>query len=81
MRTAKNYEEIIQREIMAFPQDKLPQVGKLLCLLRQGFSVPAAKSFKGTVPSWEDNLLKFRDTVSRTTEFMARKADEKALER
>ena len=80
MRTAKNYEEIIQREIMAFPQDKLPQVVKLLRLLRQEFTPSAEKSLKSTVSSWDDNLLKFRGTVSSTTEFMARKAEEKALE-
>ena len=80
MRTAKNYEDIIQREIMAFPQDKLPQVAKLLRLLRQEFTPSAEKSLKSAVSSWDDNLLKFRGTVSSTTEFMARKAEEKALE-
>ena len=80
MRTVKNYEDIIQREIMAFPQDKLPQVAKLLRLLRQEFTPSVEKSLKSTVSSWDDNLLKFRGTVSSTTEFMARKAEEKALE-
>jgi hypothetical protein len=65
------------REIMAFPREKLPQVARLLRLLRQEFAPTTSTRGKS---SWETDLLKFRNTVSGTDEFMARKADEKVLE-
>lgn len=81
MLSIQKYEEQVMREIMAFPREKLPQVARLLRLLRQGFTlehVPIESSSKTT---WETELNKFRGKLSSTEQFMSRKADEKALER
>jgi hypothetical protein len=81
MQSIQKYEEQVLREIMSFPREKLPQVARLLRLLRQDFTLGGqAKTDKKKV-HWEIELAKFGGTLSSTDEFMKRKADEKALER
>ena len=46
MQSARKQEEEIIQEIMTFPRNKLPQIAKLLRLLRQEFiSEPVKKQF------------------------------------
>jgi hypothetical protein len=81
MQSIQKYEEQIMREIMSFPREKLPQVARLLRLLRRDFTLGGnAKSCSKSAP-WEMELAKFSGTLSSTDEFMKRKAAEKALER
>jgi hypothetical protein len=69
------------QEIMAFPREKLPQVARLLRLLRQDFAPEGRTKLTRGKSLWETDLVKFHNTVSSTDEFIAHKADEKALER
>jgi hypothetical protein len=81
MQSIQRYEAQVMREIMAFPREKLPQVARLLRLLRQEFAPEGRTKSAHGKSSWETDLVKFRNTVSGTDEFIARKADEKTLER
>ena len=78
MQTSRDYEKIIQQELMAFPRERLPQLARLLRLLRKEFTPTSEKKPSST---WEARLAKLKGTVSCSEEFMARKAEEKALER
>ena len=81
MQSVRKQEEVIMQEIMAFPRKKLPQVVRLLRMLRQEFiSEPDDKTVH-TRNTWEKSLIKLCGSVSSTENFMARKAEEKALER
>lgn len=81
MQSARKQEEEIIQEIMTFPRNKLPQIAKLLRLLRQEFiSEPVKKTVSGK-RTWEQSLSKLCGSVSDTETFMSRKAEEKALER
>lgn len=83
MQSAVNYEELVQREILAFPKKQLPHLIRLLRLLRRDFSAKndskAAKGSSGG--AWREGLESLRGAVSSSQEFMARKNEEKALER
>ena len=81
MQSIQKYEEQVMREIMSFPREKLPQVARLLRFLRQDFAVGEKVKATGKKTSWETELTKFCGTLSSTEDFIARKADEKALER
>jgi hypothetical protein len=63
---------------MAFPRERLPQLVRLLRLLRKEFTPSSGKKRSAT---WEARLAKLKGTVSGSEAFMARKAEEKALER
>jgi hypothetical protein len=81
MQSVRKQEELIMQEIMAFPRKKLPQVARLLRLLRQEFISETDKQTAHSNATWEKSLIKFSGSVSSTDSFMARKAEEKALER
>ncbi|MFH0998226.1 MAG: hypothetical protein V1844_22400 [Pseudomonadota bacterium] len=81
MQPLRKEEELILQEIMKFPREKLPQVAKLLRLLKQELAQETRKKAVCTERSWVDSLKKFRGMVSSTDEFMARKSAEKVLER
>ena len=82
MQSIQKYEEQIMREIMSFPREKLPQVARLLRLLRRDFTLGGnAKKGGSKNAPWEMDLAKFSGTLSSTGDFMKHKADEKALER
>jgi hypothetical protein len=81
MQSIQKYEEQVMREIMSFPPDKLPQVARLLRLLRQDFAAGGKVKVSSKKTSWETELASFCGTVSSTDDFISRKADEKALER
>jgi hypothetical protein len=78
MQTARDYEKIIQQELMAFPRERLPELARLLRLLRKEFTPSVGKKHSAT---WETRLAKLKGTVSGSEAFMASKAEEKALER
>ena len=80
MQSAQKYTEIIHREITGFPPEQLPQLARLLKLLRKDF---ASKRIKrgAKEKGWEDQLASFCGSVSSSEAFMSRKAEEKALER
>ena len=80
MKSLQKEEDLVMQEIMSFPREKLPQVTKLLRLLRREFDLETGKKSVRTIGSWENSLAKFRGMVSSTDEFMARKSAEKALE-
>jgi hypothetical protein len=82
MQSIQKYEEQVMREIMAFPREQLPQVARLLRHLRQDFAIEdrAEKAIRKK-STWEMELVKFGATLSSTSDFMAQKAAEKALER
>ena len=80
MKSLQKEEDLVMQEIMSFPREKLPQVTKLLRLLRRKFDLETGKKPVRTIGSWENSLAKFRGMVSSTDEFMARKSAEKALE-
>lgn len=81
MQSMRKQEELIMQEVLAFPRKKLPQVARLLRLLRQEFTSETAKLDACTKQTWEKSLTKFRGSVSSTERFIAQKAAEKALER
>lgn len=81
MQSIQKYEEQIMREIMSFPREKLPQVARLLRLLRQDFAFGDSAQATIKKTPWETELAKFCGKLSSTDEFISRKADEKALER
>ncbi len=81
MQSVRKQEEEIMQEIMAFPRKKLPQVVKMLRLLRQEFISEPVKKAVNNKKTWELSLTKLRGSVSSTDSFMAWKAEEKALER
>lgn len=70
MQTARDYEKIIQQELMAFPRERLPQLARLLRLLRKEFTPSAGKKHSAT---WEARLAKLNGTVSGSEAFLALK--------
>lgn len=81
MQPVRKQEEAIMQEIMAFPRNKLPHVVRILRLLRQEFISEPVKKAVNSKKTWEQSLTKLHGSVSSTDCFMARKAEEKALER
>jgi hypothetical protein len=81
MQSVQKYEEQVMREIMSFPREKLPQVARLLRLLRQDFTFGDSTKAARKKTQWEMELAKFGGTLSSTEDFVRRKSGEKVLER
>ncbi len=81
MQSIQKYEQQVMQEIMSFPREKLPQVVRLLRMLREDFTSGVAPKKTAIKAPWESELAKFCGRVSCSNDFMKRKADEKALER
>ncbi len=73
--------QIISSKVRAELFRLLFGVTRILRLLRQEFIAEPVKKAVHSNKTWEQSLTKLRGSVSSTDSFMARKAEEKALER